>query len=78
MKNMEKVFVNIEEKLYERVSSLTMTDYGKRGNEVSVNSLISMIEDLLGEYGRLEEELEDTINDMESNYKPIPVGDLYN
>lgn len=78
MKNMEKVFVNIEEKLYERVSSLTMTDYGKRGNEVSIDSLISMIEDLLGEYGRLEEELEDTINDMESNYKPIPVGDLYN
>ena len=78
MKNMEKVFVNIEEKLYERVSSLTMTDYGKRGNEVSIDSLISMIEDLLGEYGRLEEELEDTINDMESNYKPIPIGDLYN
>lgn len=77
MKNMEKVYVNIEEKLYDKVSSLTMTDYGKKGDEVSVDALFSMIEDLLGEYGRLEEELEDTINDMEHNYKRISASEMY-
>ena len=71
MKNMKNVCVKIDEKLYDEVSGLTMTDYDKKGDEVNVEALMQMVEDLLVEYHRSEETLQDVLSDMEDNYKPL-------
>ena len=58
------------EKLF-RVSKMTMTDYELIGNIIPVESLMSIIEDLLVEVGKLEEKIEDIEKDRDENYKPI-------
>lgn len=77
MKNMKDVYVKIDEKLYDEVSGLTMNDYGKKGDEVSVEALMQMVEDLLVEYRRSEETLQDVLSDMEDNYKPLTNKEMY-
>lgn len=77
MKNMKNVYVKIDEKLYDEVSGLTMTDYDKKGDEVNVEVLMQMVEDLLVEYHRSEETLQDVLSDMEDNYKPLTNKEMY-
>lgn len=77
MKNMKNVYVKIDEKLYDEVSGLTMTDYDKKGDEVNVETLMQMVEDLLVEYRRSEETLQDVLSDMEDNYKPLTNKEMY-
>lgn len=77
MKNMKNVYVKIDEKLYDEVSGLTMTDYDKKGDEVNVEALMQMVEDLLVEYHRSEETLQDVLSDMEDNYKPLTNKEMY-
>lgn len=77
MKNMKDVYVKIDEKLYDEVSGLTMIDYDKKGDEVNVEALMQMIEDLLVEYHRSEETLQDVLSDMEDNYKPLTNKEMY-
>lgn len=77
MKNMKNVYVKIDEKLYDEVSGLTKTDYGKKGDEVNVEALMQMVEDLLVEYHRSEETLQDVLSDMEDNYKPLTNKEMY-
>lgn len=77
MKNMKNVYVKIDEKLYDEVSGLTKTDYDKKGDEVSVEALMQMVEDLLVEYHRSEETLQDVLSDMEDNYKPLTNKEMY-
>ena len=77
MKNMKDVCVKIDEKLYDEVSGLTMTDYDKKGDEVNVEALMQMVEDLLVEYHRSEKTLQDVLSDMEDNYKPLTNKEMY-
>lgn len=77
MKNMKDVYVKIDGKLYDEVSGLTMTDYDKKGDEVNVEALMQMVEDLLVEYHRSEETLQDVLSDMEDNYKPLTNKEMY-
>ena len=77
MKNMKEVYVTIDKKLYERVSSITTTDYQIVDNKIEINNLLGMMEDLLEEYDRLEEEFDDMKNDIEYNYKRVPVNEQY-
>lgn len=77
MKNMKDVYVKIDGKLYDEVSGLTMIDYDKKGDEVNVETLMQMIEDLLVEYHRSEETLQDVLSDMEDNYKPLTNKEMY-
>ena len=77
MKNMKNVYVKIDEKLYDEVSGLTMTDYDKKGDEVNAEALMQMVEDLLVEYHRSEETLQDVLSDMEDNYKPLTNKEMY-
>lgn len=44
---------------------------------VSIEDLLGIIEDLYYEVERLKEELQDTINDRDSNYKPISNYEMY-
>ena len=47
--------------------------YFKKLNLISIEDLISAIEDLDAEVERLTEEFEDFKNDVESNYKFMPI-----
>ena len=77
MKNMKDAYVKIDEKLYDKVSGLTMINYDKKGDKVSVEALMQMIEDLLVEYHRSEETLQDVLSDIEDNYKPLTNKEMY-
>ena len=39
------------------------------------DDVIGLLEDLVGKYRALEEELENTKQDLEDNYRPIPVAE---
>lgn len=43
--------------------------------EMIEDDVISLLEDLVGKYRTLEEELENTKQDLEDNYRPIPVAE---
>ena len=59
----------------ERISKITGVDYELKGNLVPIDSLIYALFDMLYEYDVKEEELEDLKQDLEDNYKPIPVAE---
>lgn len=68
----------------DRASKRTLTDYGIKwfdaeniSGYIENDSLISIIEDLLGEIEHLEEQIEDIENDIRDNYKPIPLSEQY-
>lgn len=77
MKNMKDVYVTIDKKLYERVSSITTTDYQIVDNKIEINNLLDMMEDLLEKYDGLEKDFDDMKNDIEYNYKRVPVNEQY-
>ena len=54
-----------------KVSALTYTDYEVLGNFVPVESMYSMIEDLLDEIEHQQARYKDLEKDIEDNYKPI-------
>jgi hypothetical protein len=62
-----------EQKLIKKVQERTITDYEVKGEFVPVDSFISMLEDLLAEVDRLEEEKEDLERDMQDNYRKVTV-----
>ena len=62
-----------EQKLIKKVQERTITDYEVKGEFVPVDSFISMLEDLLAEVDRLEEEKEDFEKNVEENYRRVPI-----
>jgi hypothetical protein len=62
-----------EQDLIKRVQKRTITDYEVKGEFVPVDSFISMLEDLLMEIDRLEEEKEDIERDKQDNYRKVTV-----
>lgn len=48
-----------------------------KGDILSIEDLIEMIDDLYREYKRLEEKLEDEIQNREDNYEPISFYKMY-
>lgn len=75
--------MKIETNLLLKVEEKTMTEYKryKLGNDelslIDGNEIESMLEDLLTEIGRLEEEIEDMKQDIQDNYTRIPVENQY-
>lgn len=66
----------------ERVSKITFTDYEIKWFDaenidgyISSDSLFSMVEDLIYEIDRLQEEIEDMEQDIHDNYRPIPMAE---
>lgn len=66
----------------EKASKITVTDYDIKWFDaenidgyIDNDSIISMIEDLICEVGRLEERIDDLEQDIEDNYKPIPIAE---
>lgn len=75
--------MKIETNLLLKVEEKTMTEYKhyRLGNDelslIDGNEIESMLEDLLTEIGRLEEEIEDMKQDIQDNYTRIPVENQY-
>lgn len=71
--------MRMEQELYEQIEKITCTDYegiiDKNGYDfiVTIESAKNMIQDLIFEIKRLEEEKEDILQDRQENYRPIPV-----
>lgn len=68
--------------ILEKASKITSTDYEIKWFDaenidgyIDVETLIYIIEDLICEVDRLQEELEDMEQDMQDNYKPIPLAE---
>ena len=70
------MYYKLNETEYQRIqkiSDLTNTDYELNGNFIPVENLLSVIEDLVYELNNLEEKYKDLEEDLEENYKPIPI-----
>lgn len=77
--------MKVDESNYEilkKVSEITLTDYEIKwfnaeniDGYIESDNLFYMIEDLLYELNHLEEEFEDLKQDIQDNYKPIPVAE---
>ena len=68
--------------ILKRVEDITNTDYEIKWFDaenidgyIESDSLISMIEDLIGKVENLEEEIEDIKSDRDSNYRPVSVAE---
>ena len=66
---------NEEMERFKEISDITVTDYEIKGNFVPVVSLLTMIDDLLLELHEREEQIEDIKQDIQDNYKRIPISE---
>lgn len=53
----------------EEISSITGSDYELKGNFIPIESLLAAAEDMLMEYGVLEEKLNDLQQEISENYE---------
>lgn len=75
------MLIELEEKLYKRILEIGCSDYGdtlQKDDKVYVNidSVYTMLQDLVGEYDNKEEEYNDLKEDMDNNYE-LKIEDLY-
>jgi hypothetical protein len=66
---------NKEMERFKEISDITLGDYEFKGNFVPVVSLLAMIDDLLLELHNKEEQIEDIKQDIQDNYKRIPISE---
>ena len=69
------MYLEINEKLIEKVKKITGFDYKSKGGLVTYDDIVSMIEDLTCEYEVLQEEYDDFKQDVEDNYVSRPMSD---
>lgn len=67
--------MNIDEKL--RKSLEKILGYGISTISLNEDDLIEMVDEIVQEYEHLEEKLEDLKQNIEENYRPIPVAEQY-
>ena len=69
------MYLEIDEKLKDKIEKITSTDYDFKGNFLPSESITSIFEVLIYEIDRLEEKYEDLEQDMEDNYIKRPMSD---
>ncbi len=69
------MYLEIDEKLKDKIEKITITDYDFKGNFLPSESITSIFEDLIYEINRLEKKYEDLEQDMEDNYIKRPMSD---
>lgn len=69
------MYLEIDEDLKTKIEKITGIDYDFKGNYLPSESIISIIEDLISEIDKLEEKYSDLEQDLEDNYRPIPVSE---
>lgn len=69
------MYLEINEKLIEKVKKITGFDYKSKADLVTYDDIVSMIEDLTCEYEVLQEKYDDFKQDVEDNYVSRPMSD---
>lgn len=67
---------NEEMEIVKKVQKRTITEYDIQNDFVAIQDIMYMVEDLLNEVDRLEEELEEEIQDRKDNYKRISYEEM--
>lgn len=69
------MYLEIDEDLKTKIEKITGIDYDFKGNYLPSESITLIFEDLISEIDRLEEKYSDLEQDLEDNYRPIPVSE---
>lgn len=69
------MYLEIDEDLKAKIENITGIDYDFKGNYLPSESITSIIEDLISEIDKLEEKYTDLEQDLEDNYRFIPVSE---
>jgi hypothetical protein len=70
-----KTYVKIEKKVLEKIEEITNTNYNAEDVYLTTENLVMIIDDLLVELGKMQDKLNDLENDLNDNYRPIPVAE---
>lgn len=65
-----------EKEIIKKVQKRTITEYDIQNDFINVEHIMYMVEDLLNDIDRLEEELEEEIQDKNDNYKRISYEEM--
>ena len=65
-----------EKEIVKKVQKRTITEYDIQNDFINVEHIMYMVEDLLNEIDRLEEELEEEIQDKNDNYKRLSYEEM--
>lgn len=57
-------------RILQEVSDITLRDYEIKGKFISLDNLMNVIEDLLTEVHKKEEDISELKNDIENNFEP--------
>ena len=77
MKNKSYYKLSDEEKeIIKKVQGRTITEYDLQNDFIAVQDMMYMVEDLLNEISRLEEEKEEIIQDRNDNYKRLSYEEM--
>lgn len=65
-----------EKEIIKKVQERTITEYDIQNDFINVEHIMYMVEDLLNEIDRLEEELEEEIQDKNDNYRKLSYSEM--
>lgn len=65
-----------EKEIIKKVQGRTITEYDLQNDFIAVQDIMYMVEDLLNEISRLEEEKEEIIQDRNDNYKRLSYEEM--
>lgn len=65
-----------EKEIIKKVQGRTITEYDIQNDFIAVQDMMYMVEDLLNEISRLEEEKEEIIQDRNDNYKRLSYEEM--
>ena len=65
-----------EKEIIKKVQERTITEYDIQNDFISVQHIMYMVEDLLNEIDRLEEEKEEIIQERDDNYRPLSYEEM--
>lgn len=65
-----------EKETIKKVQKRTITEYDIQNDFINVEHIMYMVEDLLNEIDRLEEELEEEIQDKNDNYRRLSYSEM--
>lgn len=65
-----------EKEIIKKVQGRTITEYDLQNDFIAIQDMMYMVEDLLNEISRLEEEKEEIIQDRNDNYKRLSYEEM--
>lgn len=65
-----------EKEIIKKAQERTITEYDIQNDFINVEHIMYMVEDLLNEIDRLEEELEEEIQDKNDNYRRLSYSEM--